>query len=88
MEVFLQDLSGVISAGCSFAACQRHTMTKVKVRHGESFEAALRRFNRMVQKSGVLQTVKDREFFVSDSEKRKMKKKEIQRRIQFENRRN
>jgi small subunit ribosomal protein S21 len=61
-------------------------MTKIKVRNGESLEQALRRFNKEVLKSGVLQEFKDRERFVKPSEIKRQKQKELARKIQLENR--
>jgi len=60
-------------------------MTKVKVRKGESLEQALRRFNRDVYKSRVLQELKDRERYSKPSERRRLKKKELARKIYLEN---
>ena len=54
------------------------TMTKVKVRHGETLEQALRRFNRAVLKAGILRELRDRERYSKPSEvltKRKKKKR-------------
>ena len=62
-------------------------MTKIKVRHGESLDQALRRFNKEVLKDGILQEVKDRERFVKPSEIRRQKSKELARRIRLENKR-
>jgi small subunit ribosomal protein S21 len=62
-------------------------MAKVKVRNGESLEQALRRFNREVLKSGVLQLVKDRARFVKPSEIKRQKAKELARKIRLETKR-
>lgn len=62
-------------------------MAKIKVRHGESLEQALRRFNKLVQKTGILQEIKDRERYVKPSELRRQKKKEIARKIYLEKKR-
>lgn len=59
-------------------------MTKVKVRHGESLDQALRRFNKEVQKAGILQEVKLRERYEKPSSIKRKKKKERARRIAFE----
>ncbi len=56
-------------------------MTKIKVRYGESLEQALRRFNREVQKAGILQEVKLRERYEKPSATRRKKKKEKARKI-------
>ncbi len=59
-------------------------MTKIKVRHGESLDQALRRFNKEVLKAGILQEVKDREHYIKPSEVRRQKNKELKRRFHFE----
>lgn len=59
-------------------------MTKIKVRSNESFEQALRRFQRMVMKSGVLEDYKDRVRYVTKSEKKRLQRKELQRKIAIE----
>lgn len=46
-------------------------MPLVRVREHESFESALRRFKRAVEKSGILSEIRRREFFESPSEERK-----------------
>jgi len=58
-------------------------MTKIKVRHGESLEQALRRFNREVLKAGILKELKRRERFEKPSEVKRMKKKEKIRKIKL-----
>ena len=61
-------------------------MTKIKVRNGESLEQALRRFNKEVQKAGILQEVRDREFHKKKSEVKREKEKELKRKIRYEKR--
>ena len=56
-------------------------MTKIKVRNNESLEQALRRFNREVLRAGILQELRDREHYQKPSELRRMKNKDIARRI-------
>lgn len=60
------------------------SMTKIKVRHGESLDQALRRFNKEVQRTGILQEVRDREHYVKPSEVKRMKNKELKRKFKFE----
>ena len=48
-------------------------MTLVKVRDGESFEGAMRRFKKMCEKAAILSEVKKREHYVKPSVKRKKK---------------
>jgi len=46
-------------------------MTKVIVYEGESFENAMRRFRKSVERAGILKDVKKHEIFEKPSEKRK-----------------
>jgi small subunit ribosomal protein S21 len=48
-------------------------MTQIRIRDGESFEGALKRFKKMVEKSGVLTELRKREFYEKPSIKRKRK---------------
>ncbi|TEU00607.1 MAG: 30S ribosomal protein S21 [Dehalococcoidia bacterium] len=48
-------------------------MSEVKVGAHESFEQALRRFNKMVQQTGILAEARRREHFESPSVRRKKK---------------
>jgi small subunit ribosomal protein S21 len=59
-------------------------MTKIKVRHGESLEQALRRFNKEVLRAGILQELRDREHYRKPSEIKRQKSKELARRFEFE----
>lgn len=65
-------------------------MPVVQVREDESFEAALRRFKRKVEKAGVLTELRKRQHFEKPSVKRKRKdaqaKKKIQRKLAEERR--
>ncbi len=63
-------------------------MTKIKVRHGESLDQALRRFNKEVLKSGIIQEAKDREHYVKPSEVKRQKNKELKRKLYFERNKN
>lgn len=58
-------------------------MTKIKIRHGESLEQALRRFNREVHRAGILKEVKRRERFEKPSEINRLKRKEKARKIRL-----
>ena len=62
-------------------------MAKIKVRHGESLEQALKRFNNEVKKHKILEMYKERERFVKKSEVKRRKKKELARKIRLENKR-
>jgi small subunit ribosomal protein S21 len=65
-------------------------MPVVHVREEESFENALRRFKRKVEKSGILTELRKRQHFEKPSVKRKRKtvqaKKKIMRKLQDERR--
>jgi len=55
-------------------------MPGVRARENESFEGTMRRFKRIVEKSGVLSEVKKRDRFESESEKKKRAKAAAQKR--------
>ena len=55
-------------------------MPKVKLRDGESQEKLLRRFRKIVTRSGVLSEVRKRRWFVSKNEQRRMEEKKAIRR--------
>ena len=57
-------------------------MAIVKLRNGESQDQLLKRFRKKVVKSGVLSTIRNKRWFVSKSEQRRMEKKKAARRIQ------
>ena len=48
-------------------------MTGVKVRDDESFEKALRRFNKFCEKTGILSDIKKHQHFEKPSEAKKRK---------------
>lgn len=48
-------------------------MTKVTVYEGESFENAMRRFRKTVERAGILRSIKKHEVYEKPSEKRKRK---------------
>lgn len=54
-------------------------MTEVRVRENETFDSALRRFNKKVQQEGILAETRRRGFYEKPSIKRK-KKEAIKRR--------
>ncbi len=49
------------------------TVTEVIIGDGESFEAALRRFNKKIQQAGILAEARRREFYERPAAKRKRK---------------
>jgi len=48
-------------------------MSSVRIREGESFESAVRRFKRSCEKSGILSELRKREHYEKPSVKRKRK---------------
>ena len=56
-------------------------MAVVKLRANESQEQLLKRFRKQVVKSGVLSTIRDKRWFVSRTEKRRLEKKKAVRRL-------
>lgn len=49
-------------------------MTNIRIRDGESFEGALKRFKKIVEKAGVLTELRKREFYEKPSMKKKRKR--------------
>lgn len=61
-------------------------MPSVKVRQGEAFEKALRRFTKACEKSGLLSEIRKHQHFEKPSERRKRKfnaARRKQRRLMF-----
>ena len=56
-------------------------MASVNLRNGESQDSLLKRFRKKIVKSGILSTIRDKRWFVSKSETRRMDKKKALRRI-------
>jgi small subunit ribosomal protein S21 len=61
-------------------------MVKIEVRKGEALERALRKFKTKLRQEGVLDEIKDREFYEKPSQ-RKRKKQEAARRREQKRRR-
>lgn len=55
-------------------------MTAVNLRSNESQDNLLRRFRKKVIKSGILSTIRNKRWFISKSEQRRMEKKKAIRR--------
>ena len=49
------------------------TVSEVKVREGETFESALRRFNKKIKQNGIISEVRRREHYEKPSVRRKRK---------------
>jgi len=56
-------------------------LASVNLRSGESQDALLKRFRQKVVRSGILSTIRDKRWFVSKSEQRRMAKKKAVRRV-------
>jgi ribosomal protein S21 len=52
-------------------------ITKVVLRRGEPQQQLLRRFRKAVTRSGVMGTVRQRRWFVSTNERRRLEKKKV-----------
>ena len=50
-------------------------MIIIKLKQGEPFEKAMRRFKRKVENEGIMKDLKKKQFFLTKSEKRKAKRK-------------
>jgi small subunit ribosomal protein S21 len=57
------------------------SLASVNLRSGESQDSLLKRFRKKIVKSGILSTIRDKRWFVSKSEARRMEKKKAIRRI-------
>ena len=56
--------------------------------YNDNFEKAFRQFRKKVQKSGLIQEVRDRQTFTKPNETRRLAKKAARRTAQLENRKN
>ncbi len=56
-------------------------MTSVVLRPNESQEQLMRRFRKKIVKSGILSSIRDKRWFISKSEQRRMDKKKAIRRL-------
>jgi small subunit ribosomal protein S21 len=56
-------------------------LASVNLRSGESQDSLLKRFRKKVVRSGMLSTIRDKRWFISKSEQRRMAKKKAIRRI-------
>ena len=57
-------------------------MSIIKVKENEPFDVALRRFKRLIEKTGLLNDLRAREFYEKPTSKRKRKKAEAVKRHQ------
>lgn len=63
-------------------------MVVVTKKKGETEDRLIARFKKKVLESGVLQEARDNQRFISDSEKRKERKKRVKFQIELEKKRN
>ena len=49
-------------------------MSEVEVRRGESFESALRRFKRKIEREGILREIRNRKHYEKPSDKKRKKR--------------
>jgi len=61
-------------------------MPIVKIREGESFESAVRRFKKQCEKAGILTEVRKREHYEKPSVRRKRKSLAAQKRLEKKSR--
>ena len=59
-------------------------MAEIRVGENETFESALRRFNKKIQQSGILAEARRREHYEKPSVKRKRKTREARKRLRRE----
>lgn len=62
-------------------------MVRIKVRKGETFEQALRRFNQKVSKAKIVKEAITRKEYIPPTEKNRQEKKQKARKIYLENKR-
>ena len=55
-------------------------MVIIKIKPGEPFEKAMRRFKRKVETEGIMKTLKRKRFFLKPSERKKEKRKAAEKR--------
>lgn len=48
-------------------------MSEIEVRKGESFESALRRFKKKIEREGIIREIKERKHYEKPSEKKRKK---------------
>lgn len=64
-------------------------MPKIEIRKGESLEKALRKFKTKIRQEGILEEVRDREFYEKPSQRKRKKqeaavRREVRRRREAE----
>ena len=55
-------------------------MVFIKVKHGEPFEKAMRRFKRKVETEGIMKILKRKRYYLKPSERKKEKRKAAEKR--------
>ncbi len=61
-------------------AAEKHDLLQVSRKDGEDSEGLLRRFNKMVQRDGILQEARRRRHFISNREKQRQAERRAARR--------
>ena len=56
-------------------------MVEIKVREGEQFERALRRFKKKWERAGVLREVRKKAFYIKPSDEKREARKKTMRRV-------
>lgn len=56
-------------------------MAKVVINEGESVESAVKRFRRQCENEGILQDIKEKQFYKKPSLERKMKREKAEKRL-------
>ena len=55
-------------------------MAEVRIKEGESFERAMKRFRRAVDRAGIRKECRRRMYYVKPSEQRRIKRRQAERR--------
>lgn len=67
---------------CKLICEEGYGLPGIRVKENESFETALKRFKKKVEKAGVLADVRKHQHFEKPSEKRKRKENNARRKMQ------
>ncbi len=70
---FSQVYKPIVSFGLSIITDKRERMSSVRVKENEPFDVALRRFKRLIEKTGLLNDLRAREFYEKPTWERKRK---------------
>lgn len=70
---FSQVYKPIVYFGLSIITDKRERMSSVRVKENEPFDVALRRFKRLIEKTGLLNDLRAREFYEKPTWERKRK---------------